>query len=170
MMGVLKFQSLSVGLLLKLNDTAIARSNLMFLLHKFRPCLIKQMILIAFKKRSSQFWWMSTFKNRTLEPVSRFVALWWKHCIRFPRRSWLLRWIWHQALSSWVISLSTSCTCPLSSVLLLLLVSLKLWFFTYTVLRPAFFVILHLQDPSLQCFQLNHHRSVSSIGRGASRH
>ena len=40
----------------------------------------------------------------------------------------------------------------------------------YTVVRPAFFVTLHLQDPSLQCFQLNRSQSVFLIGRRACRH
>ena len=40
----------------------------------------------------------------------------------------------------------------------------------YTVVRPAFFVILHLQDPSLQCFQLNRSQSVCLMGRKACRH
>ena len=35
-------QSFSISLLLKLIDTAIERSHLMFLLHKFRPCLTEQ--------------------------------------------------------------------------------------------------------------------------------
>ena len=84
----------------------------MLLLHKFRSCLTEQVILITFKKRSSQFWRISMFEHRTFELVSRFVAPWWKQCIRLPRCSWLLRWIWLQALSSRVISLSTLCTCP----------------------------------------------------------
>ena len=28
--------------------------------------------------------------------------------------------------------------------------------FAYTVVKPAFFVVLHLQDPSLQCSPLSH--------------
>ena len=35
---------------LLLFDTIVKRSHLMFLLHKFRPCLIKQMILVSIKK------------------------------------------------------------------------------------------------------------------------
>ena len=68
----------------------------------------------------------------------------------------------------------------LSSVLFLLLVSLKLWVsennpnfllaHVHTAVRPALFVILHLHDRSLQCFQLNRNQSVSLIGRTASRH
>ena len=83
-MSVLWFQSFSITLLLKLIDTAIERSNLLLLFHKFTSCLAVQMIFITFKKRSSQFWWISILKNRTLELVSRFVAPWWKHCIGFP--------------------------------------------------------------------------------------
>ena len=62
----------------------------------------------------------------------------------------------------------------LSSVLFLLMVCLKLSVseknhnfllaHVHTAVRPAFFVILHLQDPSLQYFQLNH------SGRRASGH
>ena len=69
---------------------------------------------------------------------------------------------------------------PLSCVLLLLPFSLKLWVFeknnnfllahVHTAVRPAFSVILHLQDPSLQCFQLNHIWNVSLIGRRSSQH
>ena len=62
------------------------------------------MIFIALKKRSSQFRWISKFKNRSLELESRFISPWWKYCIRSPWRSRVLRWTWHQALSS------TSCT------------------------------------------------------------
>ena len=60
-----------------------------------------------------------------------------------------------------------------SSASFLLLVSLKLLVFeknqnfllvhVQTAVRPAFVVILHLQDPSLQCFQLNRNRSVCSV-------
>ena len=39
-----------------------------------------------------------------------------------------------------------------------------------TVVKPAFFVILHLQDPSLQCFPLSHDRNASVIGGRTSRH
>ena len=47
-------QSLSIRLSLKLVDTIIESSDLMFLLHNFRSCLTEQMMFIAFKKRSSQ--------------------------------------------------------------------------------------------------------------------
>ena len=66
-----------MSLLLKLIDTTVKRSHLMFLLHKFRPCLIKQMILVTFKKEFPNICWVSNLKNRvntTLETVSRFVA------------------------------------------------------------------------------------------------
>ena len=66
---------------------------------------------------------------------------------------------------------------PLSSVSFLLLVSMKLWVseknhnfllvHANTAVRPAFFVILHFQDPRLQCFQLNRNRGVPLIGRRA---
>ena len=46
-MGVLQFLSLSISLLLKLVDTNVRRSHLMFLLHEFRPCLMKQMIFVS---------------------------------------------------------------------------------------------------------------------------
>ena len=36
--------------------------------------------------------------------------------------------------------------------------------FTYTVVKPEFFVVLHLQDPSLQCSPLSHIRKASVIG------
>ena len=42
--------------------------------------------------------------------------------------------------------------------------------FAYTVVKPAFFVILHLQDPSLQCFPLSHNRNVSVTGCTTPRH
>ena len=52
-MGVLQSQSLRISLLLKLIDTIVKRFHLMLLLLKFRPCLIKQMILVSIKKRYS---------------------------------------------------------------------------------------------------------------------
>ena len=40
----------------------------------------------------------------------------------------------------------------------------------FTVVKPAFFVILHLQDPSLQCFPLSHNRNASVTGGRTSLH
>ena len=34
----------------------------------------------------------------------------------------------------------------------------------FSVVKPAFFVVLHLQDPSLQCFPLRHNRNASVTG------
>ena len=67
----------------------------------------------------------------------------------------------------------------LSSVLLLLPVSLKLLVFevsynplgpVFSMVKPAFFVILSLQDPSLQCFPLRHNRNASVTGCRTSLH
>ena len=74
MISILQFQSLSVSLLLKLTGTAIERSNLVFLFHKFRSCVTEQVIFITYKKRPSQIRRVSVFENRTLELVSWFVA------------------------------------------------------------------------------------------------
>ena len=49
---------------------------LMFLLHNFRPCLIKQMIFVPIKKRFPNICRVSKSKNRmntTLERVSRLI-------------------------------------------------------------------------------------------------
>ena len=42
--------------------------------------------------------------------------------------------------------------------------------FAHTVVKPAFFVVLHLQDPSLQRFPLNRNRNASVTGGGTSLH
>ena len=62
----------------------------------------------------------------------------------------------------------------LSSVLPLRQVSLKPWVFeknqsfplapVFTAVKLAFYVILHLRSPSLQCFLLSHNLSVSVTG------
>ena len=41
--------------------------------------------------------------------------------------------------------------------------------FAYTVVKPAFFVVLHLKDPSLQCSPLSHNRNASVTGCRTSR-
>ena len=67
----------------------------------------------------------------------------------------------------------------LSSVLLLLPAPVKLLVFekilnplvpVYPAVKPAFFEILHLQDPSLQCFPLSHKRNASVTGGRTSLH
>ena len=67
----------------------------------------------------------------------------------------------------------------LYSVVLLLPVSLKLLVFEKThdllapentAVKPALFVILHLQDPSLQYFPLCRNRSASVTGCKTCRH
>ena len=40
----------------------------------------------------------------------------------------------------------------------------------YTEVKPAFLVILHLQDPSLQCFPLSHNRNAPVTGCRTSQH
>ena len=70
-MDVLQFSSLSMSLFLKLIGTAIERSHMMFLHHKFRPCLIVQIILVTFKKRFSQISRISIPEHRTFELISR---------------------------------------------------------------------------------------------------
>ena len=114
----------------------------MFLLRKFRPCVIKQMIFprAGFPVRCSLM--------KTLHLVSRTLS-----ALEMNLTSSFL------FLSD---QLEYGVHLPLSSVLLLLPVSLKLWVFensqnfpfvhVHTVVLPTFFVILHLQDPSLQCF------------------
>ena len=42
--------------------------------------------------------------------------------------------------------------------------------FAYTAVKPAFFVVLHLQDPSLQCFPLSLNRNASVTGEKTSPH
>ena len=57
--------------------TIVERSHLMFLLHKFRSCLIKQMILVTIQKGCSNFRCVSNSENGTntaLETVSPFVT------------------------------------------------------------------------------------------------
>ena len=69
--------SLSISLLLELIDTTVKRSHLMFLLHKFRSCLIKQRILVSIKKWFPNICRVRKSKNRkntTLETISRFVT------------------------------------------------------------------------------------------------
>ena len=44
----------------------------MFLLHKFRPCLIQQMNFVPIKKRFPNICWVSKFKKQT------------EHCSRSP--------------------------------------------------------------------------------------
>ena len=97
----------------------------MFLRHKFRPCLIKQMILVSIKKRFHTICRVSKSKNRmntTLETVSLFVTsvsfgkrvltrftVARKHSIKFPWNFEISRRTDHQAFSSWVISLCSLC-------------------------------------------------------------
>ena len=40
--------------------------------------------------------------------------------------------------------------------------------FVHTMVTPTFFVLLHLQDPSLQCSPLNHNR-IASVTGGRTR-
>ena len=108
------FEYMLTTLLLKISDTIIERSILIFLLHKFRSCLIEQLIFVVFKKRSFWIWWLNEFKNRTLELTPRIVTPYGNHFVRSPGHSQLLRWTWHQAFSSWVISWVRCALDPLS--------------------------------------------------------
>ena len=178
--GVLQFQSLSVSLLPKFLNTTVERSHLMSLLHKFKPCLIEQMILVSIKKR---------FPNTS--PVSKFediVA--WEHCIRFPLKLRSLE----TNLSSNFLFLSDKFDVPLHSLLpsvhSLHQVSLKLWdswkigslsFFVqsdklelvlhflvvpaHTSVKPAFSAFARHQGPNrAQCFLPTHKLNMSLIG------
>ena len=42
--------------------------------------------------------------------------------------------------------------------------------FVYTVVKPAFFAVLHLRGPSLQCSPLNRIRNASVTGSRTSLH
>ena len=153
MLCVQQFQSLSVSLLLKLTDAIIERSNLMFLSHKFRSCLTEQKLFIAFNKRFSQIWRVSVFQNRTLELASPFFASQWKQCSRFPRCTLILRRTWHQAF--FLNQLEYALHLLLSPVTMQQVFPVRLAFekihglldFACTVVKPSFFVVLHLQDP-----------------------
>ena len=67
MMGVLQFQSLSIGLLLKFTHASVKRFHFVFLLHKFRSRFSKEMISSSITKR---------FHNicRVGESDERFIA------------------------------------------------------------------------------------------------
>ena len=112
----------------------------MFLSHKFRLCLTEQMIFITLKKRSSQIWRVSVFENRALKLVSRFFASYWEQCSRFLPCDWHSR--------GFTVFSNFACT----------------------VVKPAFFVVLHLQDPSLQCSPLSRNRNASVTGGRTSLH
>ena len=154
----------------------------MFLHHKFWSCLTEQMIFISLRRDLPSFDGSANFKMEVSNwsPSSLLLDENTASCLPEALGSWD-ELDWHQAFSSWVISLSTLCTwLTLSSVLPLLLVSLKPWVLeknhkfliarVYTVVRLPFVAILHLQDPSLQCFLLSHNRSESLIRCRASRH
>ena len=121
-----KSNFLSISLLLKLIDTAVKRSHLMFLLHKFRPRPISKWSLLPSRRdlpTSDGSAYLTTewtpLSNWSPSPLPRFLA---ENVCRvgslsneniasgFPD-SGLSRWTWHQVLSSWVISLCPLCTC-----------------------------------------------------------
>ena len=107
-------------LLLKLTNTFTERFNLVFLLHNFSSCLNEQTIFVTFKKRSSQIWRISVCENRhSWHWFSGSSLLCSKQCSRFPRCNWHSRGF------------------TVFSTL------------QYAVVKQAFSVVLHLQDPSL---------------------
>ena len=67
-MGVLQFQSLSMSLLLKLIDTIVKRFHFLFLLHKFRSRLSKQVISFSIKKRFRNICRVRESENRFITP------------------------------------------------------------------------------------------------------
>ena len=186
-MGVLQFQSLSKSLLLKLIDTTVKRFHLMFLLHNFRPFLMKQMIFVPIKKRFPNICRVSKSKNRmntTLEVVSWFVP-----SVSFGKSVWLDSQ-WHENTASGFLKLRdleknfTSSSLVLSDCVRCAFASLfsttvasslpetlvfeknqsVLLAPEYTAVTPASYVIVLLRDPSQQCFLPDCNVSVSVSG------
>ena len=148
----------------------------MFLLYLVRSCLIEQMIFIAFKKGSSQIWRISVFENRTLwlsfllpcslmktsHLVSRMLSV-----LETNLTSSFLSDQLECALHLLLSPVSLQQVSPMHLVFEMIYNLLN---FSNTAVKPAFFVILHLQDPSLQCFPLSHNRNATVTGCRTSRH
>ena len=139
------------------------------------------MIFIALKERTSKIWRTNVFENRTLELVSWFPSSSPPVKKTLQQVSPMLSSPETNLLSS-VLFLSDQLEYALH--LLLSPVSLQ-WVspkhlvfemihnpldFAFSVVKPAFSAILHLQDPSLQCFPLSHNRNSSVTGYRTSRH
>ena len=93
----------------------------------------------------------------------------------FPNALGFLRRIWHEAFSSRVISLGVLAplSCNIAASFPMQLVFERIYSpldFAYTEVKPAFLLVLRLQDPTLQCSPLNHHRNASVTGCKTSRH
>ena len=167
-----------MSLLLKFTDTSIDRSNLVFLLYEFRSCLTEQMIFIAFKKRSSQIfsdqrvWKQISWTGfpvpcslmKTLQQVSHMLsALETDLTSSFLFSSDQLEYALHLLLSP----VSLQQVSPKQLVFEMIRNPLDT---VYTVVKPAFFVFLNLQDPSLECFPPSHNRNASVTGCRTSQH
>ena len=145
----------------------------MFLSHKFRCCLTEQMIFIAFKKRSSQIWRISTFEDRTLELISRFFT---SKCKRKQQISPVHSVPWHQTFLE--SARARFALAPLSCDNAAKFLPVRLAFerihslldFANTVVTAAFFEVLHLQDPKLQCSPLSRNRNASLTGYWTTVH
>ena len=154
----------------------------------FRSCLTERMIFIALKKISSQIWRISKFEGRNFRtgfPIRRSARGSWDEFDFFSTKS-CVDSVTHLEMNLTSNSLFQGSKLEnvvhllLSSVLFLLVVSLKLnvceknhnflLAHVHTAVKPAFSVILHFQDPSLQCFQLNRNQSFSLNRSKASRH
>ena len=122
------------------------------------------MILLPSRRDLPKFDGSALFENRTLVLFSPRR----KHCSRFPRCSRFLR----------CISLSTFALAPLSCINCSRFPLVQLAFeiiynplgLVCTVVKPACFVVVHLQDPSLQCSPLSHNRNAPVTGGGTSLH
>ena len=107
-----------------------------------------------------------------IELLNWYPGSWWKHCSKFPRCSRSLRWTWCQAFSSRVISLNTLLAlAPLSCIIARSfsgavgvrddLHSSRFCLYSGELI---IFIVLHHQDPSLQCFPLSHNRNAFVTG------
>ena len=166
-MGVLQFQSLSRSLLLKLIDTIVKRFHLVFLLHKFRPCVIKQMILVTIKKRFCNFRWISNSlpkKHYSRNRFSiRYFGLFWKTCSDSIHCR--MKTVHHVALKRQDLEKNLTSSFLVLSEKLVFVVHVLLAsehflhqvspILRYTMVKPASYEVVRLRGPSRVALQFS---------------